>query len=95
MADVPLMPESVILNRRREIPPKYARKPRNPLGIHGILLMGHGARTRLPLGEAFLHLADFGLLKVPDLNGNLLHRRRENRQGRHHLGVPVPLQHLS
>jgi hypothetical protein len=64
-----------------------ARQRRDPLGAHGIALVGHRARADL-LG--FERLQDLALvLQQPQIGGELRRRRGDARQHREHLRVEL------
>ena len=56
--------------------------------------MRHGARTLLATRERLERLADLCTLQSTDLGRLLLQGRRDHRQRRDELGVPIALQDL-
>ena len=92
--DVALVPERDVLeadDRRRA---HDAREAADPLGDLRVALVRHRRRALHPGGERLLDLAHLGAREVPDLRREAVERRRDERERREQLGVPVARDHL-
>ncbi len=90
VADIPLVPQRDVLERRQRVRPDQARQAADALGQLRIALVRHRARALLAFAEGLLRLEDLRALQAPDLEGDLLqrggghreHRSRTRRGGR-------------
>ena len=94
MADVALVPERLVLQRRVGIATQQARESGDPLRQDRIALVGHRRRALLAGLERLLDLADLGVLEVPDLGREALERAAEDRDRSQQRRVPVALDDL-
>ncbi|GBC78241.1 hypothetical protein HRbin08_01728 [bacterium HR08] len=89
MRDVAFVPERDVLQRGLKIRAHDAGQAADLLRRDGVSLMRHGRGSLLPGGEELLGLAHLGALQVPDLQGDLLHARGDQRQRREEFGVAI------
>jgi hypothetical protein len=92
--DVALVPERDVLERGHGIGTQQAGETRHLLAADRVALVWHRRRALLPSTERLFDLADLGLLQTPNLDGELLDRRREQREGPEEFGVTIALDHL-
>ena len=92
--DVSLVPERDVLETDVCVPAHEPREAADALGDDRIALVRHRRGALLPLRERLLDLPHLGAREVPDLQGEAIERRREDRERREQLGVPVALQDL-
>ena len=57
-----------------------AREPADALGDDRVPLVRHRRRALLPAAERLLHLGDLGAREMPDLERELVERRRDDRE---------------
>ena len=82
VADVALVPERLVLERRARVAAQQPGEPGDPLGQDRVALVGHRARALLAGLERLLELADLGVLEVADLGREALERAAEDRRSR-------------
>ena len=92
--DVALVPERDVLEPDDGRAADDAREAADPLGDDGVPLVRHRRRALLPAAERLLHLGDLGAREVPDLERELVERRRDDRERGEELGVTVALEDL-
>ena len=89
MADVPLVPERLVLERRQRVAAQQAGQAGDSLGEDRVALVGH-RRLALLAGPERLHdLGDLGVLEVADLGREALERAADDRQRGQERGVAV------
>ena len=94
MADVALVPQRDVLERRHRVAADHAGQAADALGGDGVALVGHRRAALLPLGEGLLGLPHLGALQVAQLGGEPVERARRHGQRRDQLGVAVAGDHL-
>ena len=94
VADVALVPERLVLHRGDGVAAEQPGEAGDPLREDRVPLVGHRARALLARLERLHHLADLGVLEVPDLGREPLQRAAEDRDRRHQRRVPVALDDL-
>ena len=94
MADVALVPERLVLERRVGVAAQQPGQPGDPLGQDRVALVGHRRRALLAGLERLLELADLGVLEVADLGREALQRPADDRDRRQQRRVPVALDDL-
>ena len=94
MRDVALVPERDVLEPDDRRAAHDAREPADALGDDGVPLVRHRRRALLPAAERLLHLGDLGAREMPDLERELVERRRDDRERGQQLGVAVALEDL-
>ncbi len=67
VADVPIVPERLVLERRAGVATEQAGEPCDPLGDDRVALVGHRGAALLAHSERLHELADLGVLEVADL----------------------------
>ena len=77
VADVALVPERLVLERRLGVAAQQPGEAGDPLGEDRVALVGHRARALLAGAERLLDLADLGVLEVADLGREPLDRAAE------------------
>ena len=82
VADVPLVPQRLVLERGVRVAAQQPGKARDPLGQDRVALVGHRRRALLARPERLLDLADLGVLEVADLGREALQRAAEDRDRR-------------
>ena len=92
--DVALVPERHVLEPDERRRAHDAREPRDPLGDLRVPLVRHRRRALHPGRERLLDLAHLGARQVPDLGREAVERRRDERERREQLRVPVARDHL-
>src|SRR5256886_16024793 len=95
MADITLVPERRVLQRRQEIAAHHTRKPADALAQDGIALVRHRGAPLLLLAERLERLSDLGALEVADLDRDPLQRPGGDRERRHEARVAVARHDLS
>src|SRR2546430_16578946 len=83
MADITLVPERRVLQRRQEIAAHHTREPADALGQDGIALVRHRGAPLLLLAERLERLSDPGALEGTDLDRDPLQRAGGDRERRH------------
>ena len=76
VADVALVPERLVLERRRRVAAHHAREAGDVLEPPRVALVRHRRRALLARAELLLHLAHLGAREVAQLDGDLLAARR-------------------
>ncbi len=94
MADVALMPERHILQRRGDIAAHHAGQAGQILRQHRIALVRHRRRALLAGREIFLGLQHLGALQVTHLDRQSFDRRGDHAQGREEHCVAIARDHL-
>ncbi len=94
VADVALVPERLVLERRAGVAAEQAGQPRDSLGDDRVPLVRHRGASLLPAAERLHELADLGVLKVADLGGEPLERAAGDRDRRDQRRVPIALDDL-
>jgi hypothetical protein len=94
VADVALVPERLVLERRLGITAEQPREARDPFAEDRVALVGHRARALLAGLERLLELADLGVLEVPDLGREAFQRAADDRDRRQQGRVAVALDDL-
>ena len=92
--DVALVPERDVLEADDGCSAHDTGQPADALGDDGVPLVRHRRRALLPAAERLLHLGDLRAREVPDLERELVERRRDDRERGQQLGVPVALEDL-
>ena len=80
MADVALVPECDVLERRRHGRAHDAGEAGEVLAQDGVLLVGHGRRALLALAEGLRRLPHLASLQVPDLDREALDRAGDDAE---------------
>src|SRR2546430_16809224 len=83
MADITLVPERRVLQRRQEIAAHHTREAADGLGQDGIALVRHRGAPLLLLAERLERLPYLGALVVMELDRYPLQRPRGDRARRH------------
>ena len=83
------MPERDVLEPDDGVGADDAREPAKTLGDHGVALVRHRRGPFLAAAERLCGLGDLGAREVPDLERESLDRRRDERERRQQLGMPV------
>ena len=94
MADVPLVPESDVLHRGKQVRSNDAGLSTDSFRNDRVTLVWHRRRALLARSEVLLGLKDFGPLVMANLQGHLFQGAREQGQGRLEFGVPIALDYL-
>ena len=90
VADVALVPQRDVLDRRLRVAAQHSRQPGDALGRDRVALVRHRARPLLgPRAKRLLGLADLRALKVADLRRQPLQARPGERDRLQQLGVAV------
>ena len=92
--DIPLVPESDVLEPDERVRPHDARDPAKSLGRDRVALVRHGRRALLAAPERLLDLAHLRPGEMADLGGEPVERGGEQSERREQLGMPVALQDL-
>ena len=92
--DVALVPERDVLETDDRRRPHDARQPADPLGDDGVALVRHRRRPLLAAAERLLDLAHLRPCEMPDLERELLQRRRRHGERGEQLGMAVALEDL-
>ena len=82
VADVALVPERLVLERREGVAAQQPGQTGDPLGQDRVALVGHRAGALLAAPERLLELADLGVLEVADLGRDALQRSRRGWRSR-------------
>ena len=85
---------ATFLERRDAVRPHHPRESAHLLAAYRIPFVRHRRTSALLAAKRFLSFANFRALQMPDLQCDLFQRRRDNRERRHILRVPVALDHL-
>ena len=94
VADVPLVPQRLVLERGQGVAAEQPGQPRDPLGQDRVALVGHRARALLAGPERLLELADLRVLEVADLGREPLQRAAGDRDRGQQRRMPVALDDL-
>src|SRR6185312_2722156 len=94
MRNIAFMPEGDVLERRLRIAPHHPRQPANLLARDRVLFVRHRRRALLADREILRGFSYLGALQVTDLERDLLETRRQSRERRHELRMPVALDNL-
>ena len=82
VADVPLVPQRLVLERRQGVAAEEPGEAGDPLGQDRVALVGHRAAALLAGLERLLDLADLRVLEVADLGREPLQRAAGDGDGR-------------
>ena len=94
VADVALVPQRLVLERRAGVAAEHASETRHALGQDRVALVGHRGRALLARLERLLDLADLGVLEVADLGREPLQAAAEDRDRGQQRGVAIALDDL-
>src|SRR5688572_25668032 len=94
VADVPLVPQRLVLERSAGIAAEEPRQTRDPFRQDRVALVGHRRAALLTGLERLLELADLGVLEVPDLRREALEAAAQDRHRAEERGMPVALDDL-
>ena len=94
MADVALVPERDVLQRREGVSPHDTGESAQALAGDRIALVRHGRAAFLPGAKKFLHFEHFGPLQMPQLGGPAIDARRDERERGAKFRVTIALDDL-
>src|SRR5450756_1682776 len=94
VADVALVPERLVLQRRACVAAQEPGQPGDPLAHDRVALVGHRGAALLTGPEGLHQLPDLGVLEVADLGGEAFEGTAGDRNRGHDRGVPVALDDL-
>ena len=94
VADVALVPQRLVLQRRLGVAAQQPRLAGDPLRQDRVALVGHRRAALLARLERLHDLGDLGVLEVPDLGRDALEGAAEDRDRGEERGVPVALDDL-
>ena len=94
VADVPLVPEGLVLEGRAGVAAEQAGQAGDPLGDDRVALVGHRRAALLAAPERLHQLADLGVLEVADLGREALQRAAGDRDRGEDRGVAIALDDL-
>ena len=94
MADVTLVPERDVLQRRHHGRSYDAGEAGQILAQDGVLLVGHGGRALLPLAEGLCRLPHLASLQVPNLHRQPLDRAGDDAEHGEIHGVAIARDNL-
>ena len=94
MADIALVPEGDIFQRRDRVAADHAGQTAQAFAGDRVAFVRHGGTAFLPLGEKLLHLENFGALQMTELRRPAVDGTGGQRQHCHKLRMPVALHDL-
>ena len=95
VADVPLVPQRLVLEAGRRVAPQQARQAAHALAAHRVALVRHGGGALLPGPEGLGRLAHLAALQVAHLGRDALERPAQHGEGREQRGMAVAAHHLA
>src|SRR5205809_449956 len=82
-ANVPLVPESHVLQRNNRVTANDTRQTAQSLTRDRIAFMRHGGTAFLAFAKEFFHFEHFGTLEMPKFRSPTIDARRDDSQRRH------------